>query len=325
MLTNAILKEIRIMRENSDNTSVAVMMSSYNGELYIEEQLKSILDQTGVDVYLYIRDDGSSDKTIQILQKYSMLDNVNIEIGRHLGVGISFMELLCSVPQNYDYYAFSDQDDIWENDKLITAVRCLREEKGCALYASNLECVDANNNSIGMLYGSDMLRDWSLFSVILSGRCYGCTQVFNRELLLVVRSRQPSNRFLKTRLHDTWVSVSAAATGKIIFDMESHIRYRRHGNNYSTINSERVDVWKSRFSKLIHEEKRNPRSKTASEVVKIYPEYVKKDRDRDMIYILADPWKISNRIVLIKNRDKFISLTTESDAWFITKVIAGLV
>ena len=47
------------MRENSDNTSVAVMMSSYNGELYIEEQLKSILDQTGVDVYLYIRDDGS--------------------------------------------------------------------------------------------------------------------------------------------------------------------------------------------------------------------------------------------------------------------------
>ena len=78
-----------------------------------------------------------------------------------------------------------------------------------------------------------------------------------------------------------------------------------------------------RFSKLIHEEKRNPRSKTASEVVKIYPEYVKKDRDRDMIYILADPWKISNRIVLIKNRKRLTSETKESDAWFITKVIIG--
>ena len=315
----------RMTGDGRHKKSIAVMLSSYNGELYIEEQINSILDQTGVDVFLYVRDDGSSDKTIQILQKYKALGNVSIGIGRHVGVGNSFMEILCSIPDAYDYYAFSDQDDIWESDKLSTAVRYLSDESGCALYASNLELVDAENNSVGMKYDTDMKDDWSLLSVILNGRCYGCTQVFNKELFLLVRSRQPSDKFLKTRLHDTWISVSAAAAGKIIFDMDSHIRYRRHGNNYTKLNAGRSDIWKGRFSNLIHEEKRNPRSKTAKETVSCYPEYVEIDDERDMIYILADPWKISNRIALIKNRKRIISTTTESDIWFITKVIAGWV
>ena len=93
---------------------VAVMMSTYNGELYIEEQIESILQQPGVDVFLYIRDDGSSDGTLRILQKYSSTDKVHIQYGKHIGIGNSFMELLWSLPDTYDYYSFSDQDDIWE-------------------------------------------------------------------------------------------------------------------------------------------------------------------------------------------------------------------
>ncbi len=304
---------------------VAVMMSSYNGEPYIEEQINSILHQDGVDVFLYIRDDGSADGTRRILQKYSSTGNVFIQYGKHLGIGNSFMELLWSLPDAYDYYSFSDQDDIWEEDKLITAVKHLSNVAGCALYVSNLECVDADNNSIGMRFEPDMVFDGSLLSVICRGGCYGCTQVFSRELFLLLRCKRPSKGLLRGPLHDTWVSVSAAAAGKIIFDMESHIRYRRHGKNYTSFNPGRKKLWKSRFSKLIHRDKRNNRSRTAREVLTQYPESVEKDKDKDLLYILAFPRKISNRAALIKHRAKYISFPRESDAWFIFKVLAGLI
>lgn len=309
--------------QEKDRKSVAVIMSSYNGELYIEEQINSILHQIGVDVYLYVRDDGSSDKTIQILEKYSEADNVSVEYGRHTGIGNSFYKMLCNVPETYDYYAFSDQDDIWEHDKLITAVRQLSCEHGRLLYASNLECVSAQNNSLGFRFDLDKDIDISLLSLICSNRCYGCTQVFNREYMLFLRSRMPDDQLLRTRLHDTWVSVTAAAAGKIVYDKESHIRYRRHGNNYTILSPSRADVWKARASNLMHNYKKNPRSKTARYVVQNYAEYIEKDKDRDLIYILAYPFKVSNRIALIKNRKRLTSETKESDAWFITKVIIG--
>ncbi len=304
---------------------VAVMMSTYNGELYIEEQIESILQQPGVDVFLYIRDDGSSDGTLRILQKYSSTDKVHIQYGKHIGIGNSFMELLWSLPDTYDYYSFSDQDDIWEKDKLITAVNYLSGVLGCALYASNLECVDAANNSIGMRFEPDMVFDDSLLSVICRGGCYGCTQVFNRELFVLLQCKKPSEQLLRTRLHDSWVCVSAAALGKIYFDTESHIRYRRHGENYTKFDASRAEIWKSRLLKLIYEEKRNPRSKTAREVVARYPVSVENDKDRELIYILAYPKRISNRVALIKHRAKFTSFSKESDAWFVFKVLVGLI
>ncbi len=300
-------------------------MSTYNGEKYIEEQIDSIFRQNEIDVSLYIRDDGSTDGTLRILQNYSSRDNVRVIPGEHIGIGMSFMELLWSIPAEHDYYAFSDQDDIWEEDKLISAVNRLSSETGYMLYASNLECVDANNNSIGLRFEPDMVFDGTLLSTICRGGCYGCTQVFNKALFIILRSRRPPAQLLSGRLHDTWIAVSAAATGRIVFDTESHIRYRRHGKNYTALNPGRAEIWKSRFSKIIHTDKRNPRSRMAREVVRQYPEYVEDDKDKELIYILAYPRKFANRIALIKYREKFISYSVESDAWFIFKVLTGLV
>ena len=131
----------------AERKRAAVMMSSFNGERYLEEQLESILRNTGVDIDLYIRDDGSSDGTTRILQEYSRRDHVFVQYGRHVGLGSSFMELLWSLPDTYDYYSFSDQDDIWEKDKLITAVDRLDAESGCALYASGVKKISASSQS----------------------------------------------------------------------------------------------------------------------------------------------------------------------------------
>ena len=301
-------------------------MSSFNGERYIEEQIDSILRQTGVEVSLFIRDDGSTDGTVHILEKYAARDNIEVVFGSNLGIGNSFMELLYSVPEDYDYYAFSDQDDIWDHDKLVTAVRRLSSESGCLLYASNLECVDTENHTIRMRFDPDMVFDDSLLSAICRSKCYGCTQVFNKELLLFLRRSRPAEQLMRTRLHDTWVAVSAAAAGKIIFDSESHIRYRRHGENYTKFDCGKAACWKISFSKLVFSWKRNPRSKTAREVIRHYRKYVDSDEDRDLIYALAFPSRIKNRAALIKNRKRFnANLPGESDVRFVFKVIIGLV
>lgn len=104
--------------------SVQVVMSTYNGEKYLKEQIDSILSQEGVDVRLYIRDDGSSDRTTDILASYQEHKNVKIEKGNNLGFAKSFLTALDECDEA-DYYAFSDQDDVWEKDKLSTAIQSI--------------------------------------------------------------------------------------------------------------------------------------------------------------------------------------------------------
>ena len=95
-------------------------MSTYNGEKYLSQQIDSILNQKEIDVHLFIRDDGSYDNTWKLLEEYKQkYEKINIISAKNVGVGNSFMNLLYSVPNIYDYYAFSDQDDIWEPNKII--------------------------------------------------------------------------------------------------------------------------------------------------------------------------------------------------------------
>ena len=297
-------------------------MSTFNGARYLEEQIQSILLQSAVSVKLFIRDDGSTDETVSILERYAADGRAAVTYGNNIGIGKSFIELLYTVPDDFDYYAFSDQDDIWLDDKLFTAVCRLNEERGCALYASNLELVDAENHSIGMRFEPDMVFDGSLLSLICRNKCYGCTQVFNRDLFLFLRRRRPSELMLTMCLHDSWVSVSASIAGKIFFDTQSHIRYRRHETNYTKFDRSKAERWRERLSKLLHREKRNLRSRKAQDVIRQYPEYVESDPDRELICSLAQAAKIENRIALIKHRKRFM-VSGESQAWFILKTVVG--
>ena len=91
---------------------VCVMMSTYNGERFLPEQLDSLLGQQGVETEIYIRDDGSADSTRDIIEKYMRKHaNIHFTEGRNIGPGRSFWELLRYVSE-YDYYAFCDQDDV---------------------------------------------------------------------------------------------------------------------------------------------------------------------------------------------------------------------
>ena len=89
---------------------ITVLMSTYNGEMFIREQIDSILNSKDVELQLLVRDDGSSDQTIPILKSYQTKKKLSFYQGHNVRPAKSFMELLCKAP-NSKYYAFSDQDD----------------------------------------------------------------------------------------------------------------------------------------------------------------------------------------------------------------------
>ena len=109
-----------------DEMKVCVLISTYNGERFLEEQIASIIAQKGVEVDILVRDDGSSDMTCSLLERWQKEGKLKWYKGENLGFARSFMNLL-KTASGYDYYAFCDQDDIWLEDKLQRAVTALEK------------------------------------------------------------------------------------------------------------------------------------------------------------------------------------------------------
>ena len=102
---------------------IAVILSTYNGEKYLKEQMDSLLSQEGVDITLFVRDDGSTDRTVEMIQSYS--DKMDILLFKESNVGFerSFRAaVLKTEGRSFDFYAFCDQDDIWYEDKLAKGI-----------------------------------------------------------------------------------------------------------------------------------------------------------------------------------------------------------
>ena len=109
-----------------ENKKVAVIMSTYNGERFIKEQLDSILNQTYKNLEIVVRDDGSKDGTVQIVKEYmKTYPNIVLHEGENLGFIKSFFELLNLVEA--DYYSYADQDDVWMENKVELAVNSLEQ------------------------------------------------------------------------------------------------------------------------------------------------------------------------------------------------------
>ena len=178
------------MLSNSKVPKCVVLMASYNGIPFISEQIDSILSQAEVDVRLFVRDDGSSDGTRDLLQRYADEGSLTLLTGENLGPALGFLTLLRNAPEA-DYYAFSDQDDIWDSDKLITAIKQLKKQENLALYHCNSRLVDSAGNEMGRLtYGQQRCisyRDNDPLNQLCIGSPMGCTQVFDRRIWAVYK------------------------------------------------------------------------------------------------------------------------------------------
>lgn len=212
--------------------TVTVLMSSYNGDKYISEQIESLLAQKGVEIRIVIRDDGSKDQTNNILSEYSSkYSKIKIIKGDNCGAEESFNRL-CKYAveeESSDYYAFCDQDDVWDEDKLTVAINSLKgfDNTLPLLYFSNLKMVDENLNYIRDFYSKDEVfidKSKTLVQIFT----YGCTCVFNRKALEYYCQVESQSTF-----HDNWIYCICSYLGKVIYDPCGHIQYRQHGNNLS--------------------------------------------------------------------------------------------
>ncbi len=207
---------------------ITVLMSTYNGEKYLRQQIDSILNQKDCIVELFVRDDGSDDNTQKILDEYKCRNQLIWYTGKNLGAAKSFFDLILQASDS-KYYAFADQDDVWEPDKLCIAMESLKPyETEAALYYSNAKITDENDNYLGInTYKVNQKTNFEGFAC--SGGALGCTMVINRRLRnIVVAGGLPE----KIIMHDDYLtSLCFAIGGQVVYDHSPHVNYRQHNNN----------------------------------------------------------------------------------------------
>lgn len=238
---------------------VQVLMSTYNGEKYLQEQIDSLNNQEGVELDILVRDDNSNDKTIKILNE----NNIKWYQGKNLKSAKSFMDLILN-SGDYDYYAFCDQDDVWENNKLSIAIKKLdsfNTDKP-SMYFSNKKIVDQDLN---YLYTTDERRIISLGSALITNIATGCTIVINKRMMEELKKYSPS--FIE--MHDAWIyKLCIALDGNIYFDKNAYINYRQHENNVIGNSEKILKKIKRRFNSIIH--CNHIKEKMALEILKGY-------------------------------------------------------
>ena len=303
--------------------SVAVLLSTYNGEKYLREQINSILEQEGVNLDLYIRDDGSSDNTVNIIKEYTLSHkNVTGYKGSNLGVGNSFMGLLYRVPKQYDYYAFSDQDDYWLPNKLQKAVERICKNDEPVLYASNQTVVDQDMKETGKRYISDPSIDYR--QIVSSNMISGCTMVWNAQLceLLSEDNRKPGKELLECRIHDVWVALAAAVIGTIVYDPKSYILYRQHKDN--VVGASGISVISGWFEKMKSGKTRKGRSRICNEIIKCFEDKITDSEvKKTLIRYGHYSETIKSRIELMGDKSVY-DYSNETAIGLIIKIALGL-
>lgn len=212
---------------------VDILLATYNGENYLREQLDSILNQTYTDFRLLISDDMSTDKTYEILEEYKQKDKRITIFKQEKNTGVvSNFEFLLEQVEN-KYYAFSDQDDIWNKDKLERSILKLENENADIVF-TDLEVVDNNKETIYKSYWElkefkDKILKYNSFEALyLNNYVTGCTMLAKAE---TIKKCLPLPKTSKYVLHDYWISLIVSQSGKIIFLEEPTIKYRQHKNN----------------------------------------------------------------------------------------------
>lgn len=245
--------------------SVQVLISTYNGSNYLSEQLDSILKQQDVAVDILIRDDGSTDNTPDILHDYaSVYPNVKYILGKNCGVVASFFRLFELADKDHDFYALSDQDDVWDLDKLKIACETIapettnnskKKKKNKQTQIPQMYCcdsivVDENLIPLDANLKSKVVSDTlpvasqlcdnpkptvanaevitpAFENALIENIARGASMVFNQAVLEKIKIAMPKDVYM----HDWWVYLVASCYGNVIYDVTPHYLYRQHSSN----------------------------------------------------------------------------------------------
>lgn len=229
---------------------VMVLLSAYNGERYIAQQLESILGQSWDNFEILVRDDGSVDHTAEVVKKYEETGKVHLECGQNVGFIKSFFWLVEHCGEA-DYYAYADQDDVWLPDKLAMAVELLEREddEKPLLYFSNYDFYDGKMNFVS--HQKNMSQRPSFRNALVDCITLGFNSVFNRAACDLMKRHIPQD----SCGHDWWTYLLCAGLGGVVYDMRPTVCYRRHSESVSPggMNFFRHQVW--RIKKFLVEDR----------------------------------------------------------------------
>jgi len=224
---------------------VAILMCTKNGAAFLDEQLKSIAEQTHTNWSLIVSDDGSTDATVKIIRRFadSHAQKTVVRNGPAKGVCANFLSLATDPTIDADYFAFSDQDDLWYKDKLQRALTWLTTVPADvpALYCSRTELVSDD----GRYYGFSPLFTCPIAfrNAIIQSLGGGNTMVFNKAAKRMLETTGK----LEVVLHDWWMyQLVSAVGGAIHYDAQPTLKYRQHPDNL--IGSNRG--WRARMVRI---------------------------------------------------------------------------
>ncbi len=214
----------------SEGKRIAILLCTFNGERHLQAQLDSIAAQSHTDWALWISDDGSTDGTLGLIQAFRERHpglQVQVVHGPRQGFAANYMSLVQHDAIQADYFAFSDQDDIWLPQRLRASVESLH---ACgaepALYCARTQYIDANAQVTGESRPPPAACTFA--HALAQNVCSGNTMLFNPAARALMRQVPPDT----VVAHD-WLAylLVTAAGGTVVFDAATHVQYRQHRGN----------------------------------------------------------------------------------------------
>ena len=217
---------------------IAILLATYNGAPYLQEQLDSIERQTHSHWTVLASDDGSTDDTVSMIGTFAGKvgkSQVQQVTGPQKGFAGNFLSMVCHPNVKADAYAYCDQDDIWLDDKLARAARFLAAVPSDvpALYCSRTQYVDQDNHPLGL--SLPYARPAVFANALVQNIASGNTMVFNEAARKLLVRAGPQ---VDIDLHDWWTYMLVTGMGgQVLFDQTPSVRYRQHPNNLWGMNT----------------------------------------------------------------------------------------
>ncbi len=216
----------------SSPANVAVLMCTYNGQSFIQEQLDSIAAQTHSHWQVWASDDGSTDGTLALLARQQSQwpqGKLHVLAGPQRGFACNFLSMACNRDIDADFFAFSDQDDVWERDKLARALEWIQTVPPDvpALYCSRTRLVDDAGKEIG--FSPLFEKPPGFANALLQSIAGGNTMVFNKAARALLQIAGPG---VGVVTHDWWAYIVVTACGgQVHYDPQACLSYRQHQGN----------------------------------------------------------------------------------------------
>lgn len=283
---------------------VQVLLSAYNGEHYIAEQINSIIHQSYPHISILIRDDGSSDRTMEVIQALvkTYPERIKVIQGRNVGVVASFLELMRDSDPHADYYCFCDQDDVWLEHKVQSALDRME--------------ASIHNGSPAMVFTSVYLTDselnrkskWpkppergpSYFNALYENIAIGATITLNKSARdLFIHSKNPDSSCVL--MHDWWFYLLVSAFGTVIYDHHPSMLYRQHDHNVVGGSDTLLGKLKGKWGSFRRHFGKALLQRQAQEFYRIYGSRLSDDQREQLELFIAPRRRMRDRINYIRH------------------------